>query len=137
MTKNIKEKVIHKKKSLINKPKFNESGCIEKNFKNSLEMSNQIYKYFAAVSDNPIKVQNLIPTGRIQILTHKRPFTVRGLCAFLGIDRKNWFDLKKHHGDYASVIEWAENIIYDDNFSGACIEIYNTDIIKEHFKRTP
>lgn len=57
------------------------------------------------------------------------PFTIVGLCLYLGIDRTTWYDWKKSRPDLSHIITRAEAVIEDQQFSGAMVGAYNSNIV--------
>lgn len=58
------------------------------------------------------------------------PFTMTGLCIFLGVNTKYFNEFKKTcDNNFSEVIEEIENIIYNQKFEGASVGAYNANII--------
>ena len=59
---------------------------------------------------------------------HKPPFTLSGLCVFLGMSQDTWrnYRLRK---DFIEVLRAIEEIIYTQKFEGAAVGIYQQNII--------
>lgn len=57
------------------------------------------------------------------------PFTMTGLCIFLGVNTDYFNQFKKEHKDFSEVIKWIENVIYTQKFEGATVGAYNANII--------
>lgn len=60
---------------------------------------------------------------------HKRPMTIAGLCAFLGITRQTWLNYKNKKEDYFEVTALVESIMFEQKFSGAATGQFNANII--------
>lgn len=58
-----------------------------------------------------------------------RAMTIGGLCIFLDINRGTWNAWRAQEDDYSEVIARAEEIIYDQKFSGAAADLLNPNII--------
>lgn len=58
------------------------------------------------------------------------PFTMSGLCIFLGVNTTYFNDFKKIcSNDFSEVIRNIEDIIYTQKFEGASVGAYNANII--------
>lgn len=57
------------------------------------------------------------------------PYTISGLCLYLGITEKTWRQWRNVREDLSSVINQVDNIIYTQKFEGATVGIYNANII--------
>lgn len=108
------------------------------------------YEYFEWCDNNPWqKTEQLkkpISIGRgkekvtqttIQIPT-SRPYTLSGLCIYLGVNTKYFNDFKDgmkgkeeegRNKDFSEVISRIENIIYTQKFEGAAVGAFNANII--------
>lgn len=60
---------------------------------------------------------------------HPRTLTVAGLCAYVGVDRQNWSVWKRDRDDLRLAIEWVEQIMFEQKFSGAAVGLFNASII--------
>lgn len=67
---------------------------------------------------------------KIQIPTDT-PYTINGLCLYLGIDLKTWNNYRNlvEYKDFFPVITQVEQIIYIQKFEGASVGAYNANII--------
>ncbi|MFW5394207.1 terminase small subunit, partial [Yersinia sp. 2544 StPb PI] len=54
--------------------------------------------------------------------------TLKGLCLFLDISDETWRSYRARE-DFIGVITRAENVIYDQKFSGAAADLLNANII--------
>ncbi|GAA0484367.1 hypothetical protein GCM10009413_20670 [Tatumella punctata] len=57
-----------------------------------------------------------------------RAMTIVGLCIFLDIARSAWYTFKAMEG-FSDITTRAEEIIYDQKFSGAAADLLNANII--------
>jgi len=94
------------------------------------------YEYFNWVDENPyLKEQNMVVDKAIKLTTtkHQRPYTWVGLCLYLDLDESHfrWFKSDKHAytAEWKKVIGHLEKIIYDNKFHGACVGVFNANII--------
>ena len=68
--------------------------------------------------------------GRIIDIPVKRPYSLSGLCVYLGCSQGYFNKLKKKCNDeFLEAIEQIENIIETQQFEGAVTGIFNTSII--------
>ena len=102
---------------------------------NPWESDTEEYKESGAkTSDNGGSVQATeTKTKKTETST---PFTITGLCIFLGVNTDYFNDFKKRldlkigiDKDFYEVIRQIENIIYEQKFQGAVVGAYNANII--------
>lgn len=97
-------------------------------------------EYFNWVEDNPLYESKAFAFQGV--VTHEaipkmRAMTIVGLCLFLDIDRSTWYAFKAKE-DYSNIVTRAEEVIYNQKFSGAAADLLNANIIardlglKEH-----
>jgi len=91
-------------------------------------------EYFQWCDDNPLLEAKVFHTdGHITMadLPKMRPYTIGGLCLFLGIDQKTWANYRNSEGneDFFPIISQAEETIYQQKFAGAAAGLLNTNII--------
>jgi hypothetical protein len=90
------------------------------------------YEYFESCDSNPWYKNEAIKSGDmtgtiIQVPT-ARPYTLRGLYVFIGIDRKTW-DAYSARKDFTPITTHVEDIIYTQKFEGAAVGAFNANII--------
>src|SRR5690554_3727915 len=91
-------------------------------------------EYFQWVEDNPlIEMRPFAYQGEVvqEPVPKMRAMTINGLCIFLDIDLKTWNNYKNSEGyeDFFPVVTQAENIIYEQKFTGAAADLLNANII--------
>jgi len=59
---------------------------------------------------------------------HPRPYTITGLCTFLGIYRSRWKEWRER-AEFSIVIQQVEEVIYTQKFEGASVGLFNPSII--------
>ena len=91
-------------------------------------MQKACYEYFEAVTKNPLKEQKAFGTGLRMTVNRMRPFTLKGLYVFLGINRQTWENYKKQEG-FLAIVEEVEDIIYTQKFEGAAAGLLKENII--------
>lgn len=95
------------------------------------ELKQSCCEYFEWVEENPLweakafAFQGLVT---VETLPKMRAMTKEGLCLFLDIALSTW-DLYRQRKDFMGVVEWAENVIYTQKFSGAAADLLNANII--------
>lgn len=58
------------------------------------------------------------------------PFTLTGLCLFLGVNTKYFTEFEKNCSeDFSEVIHYIREVIYTQKFEGAAVGAYNANII--------
>lgn len=91
-------------------------------------------EYFQWIEDNPlIEMRPFAYQGEVvqEPVPKMRAMTINGLCIFLDIDVSTWHRYKNDEGyeDFFKVIMQAENIIYEQKFTGAAADLLNANII--------
>lgn len=91
-------------------------------------------EYFQWVEQNPLKEQKAFGTGIIMSMNRMRPYTLGGLCLYLGATKAWWRQFKtsktfKENDDFSTVVTHIEQIIYTQKFEGAAAGLLNSAII--------
>nr|WP_282557261.1 DNA-packaging protein [Providencia heimbachae] len=106
----------HGRKPIFEKPEQLWEACCE---------------YFEWVEDNPLNETKAFAFQGVvtkETLPKMRAMTISGLCLFLDIDRSTWLVYKARE-DFFTITTRAEEIIYDQKFSGAAADLLNANII--------
>lgn len=88
-------------------------------------------EYFEWVEANPLKETKAFAFQGVvtkEELPKMRAMTIVGLCIFLDIARSVWYTFKAMEG-FSDITTRAEEIIYDQKFSGAAADLLNANII--------
>lgn len=94
--------------------------------------------YFKWIDDNPFYEQDFRGKDATEVSLRKmRPYTIHGLCVFLGVNTKYFNDLRygiegKEDEDsrrYSEVITRIYDIVYEQKFSGAAVGFFQQNII--------
>jgi len=88
-------------------------------------------EYFNWCIDNPWIAQEIHGKDpQLCEVAKVRPFTLTGLCIYLGINTKYFFDFKQNCSkDFSEVVTRIEEIIYTQKFEGAATGFFNANII--------
>lgn len=95
-------------------------------------------EYFQWCDNNPFKKFEVVKGGALAGTLVKiptaRPYTLHGLCLYLGVNTKYFNDLKdalkeKPDKNYSEVITRIEETIYCQKFEGAVAGFFNANII--------
>lgn len=100
-------------------------------FESPQDLWNLCVEYFEWVESNPLQEEKIFHNaGEITRTTiaKMRAMTIKGLCLYLGICEKTWFNYREKE-DFLQVITRAEAIIYTQKFEGAAAEFLNSNII--------
>lgn len=103
----------------------------DKIFESPKEMLEACYEYFEHQSK---QIWNKIDfkgkeAERVEIPTAS-PFTLTGLCIYLGVNTKYFTEFEKNCSkDFSEVITHIRDIIYNQKFEGAAVGAYNANII--------
>lgn len=73
-----------------------------------------------------------------------RAYSIPGICAFIGVTRAEWkrartrkppmgarVQMQRDFEDCAKVVDWAENIIFEQNYSGAAAGLLESGIVSK------
>lgn len=100
-------------------------------FASSEALQEACCEYFQWVQDNPLyEMKAFAYMGSVvqEPVAKMRAMTIGGLCIFLNIDVSTWRAWREVD-DFSAVISWAENVIYEQKFSGAAADLLNANII--------
>lgn len=89
-------------------------------------------EYFDWVHDNPLYEDKLITyqgEATHEAVAKLRAMTIGGLCLFLDIDVSTWSGWRADRADLIPVITRAEQVIYQQKFTGAAADLLNPNII--------
>jgi hypothetical protein len=88
-------------------------------------------EYFEWAEQNPLKEERLFCQQGVVIrdaVYKMRAMTLTGLCLHAGISRDAWNEYKARP-DFTGVTKEAEEVIYEQKFSGAAADLFNANII--------
>jgi hypothetical protein len=88
-------------------------------------------EYFDWIEDNPLYETKAFAFQGVvtqEAIPKMRAMTIIGLCLFLDIDRSTWYALKAKEG-FSDIMTRAEEVIYNQKFSGAAADLLNANII--------
>lgn len=93
-------------------------------------------EYFEYIDANPwlTHEQKVVGKEVIEVeIKHPIPYTMQGLLLFMGVARSYLrvfkLDKEKCTPDFLAVIEKIEDIIYNQKFTGASVDLFNANII--------
>ncbi len=104
-------------------------------FKTPEALLKECYAYFDWCHENPIKTNDVIRGGEnagTQIsYENERPYTIDGLCVFLGITYPTLLNYEnaETHKDFFKVISHVKSKIRENQLSGAIVGNYNSNIV--------
>lgn len=90
-----------------------------------------IVEYFDWAHSNPLlEAKPFAYKGDswIEEVDKARPFTLHGVCTFIGVSLKEWAELEKDE-ELANVCAWASQIIYQQKFELAAVDLLNANFI--------
>lgn len=88
-------------------------------------------EYFEWVEQNPLwEMKAFAYQGEVtqEPIAKMRAMTIGGMCIFLDVTRQTWGTFRQMEG-FSDVTTRAEEIIYDQKFSGAAADLLNANII--------
>ena len=89
-------------------------------------------EYFEWVEETPLWEDKVMSAGGVPVHTpvaKMRAMTIGGLCLFLDVDRTTWEEWRSSRPDLSRIITRAEQVIYQQKFSGAAADLLNANII--------
>ena len=95
-------------------------------------------EYFDWIVENPLIAIDYKGKDAVEVeMPHIRPFTIQGLCLYLGVNTQYFNDFEdrvksnkfKKNKDFALIITRIRETIYNQKFSGAACGFYNASII--------
>lgn len=107
----------------------------EKTFKSPQELWERACEYFQWIDDNPWQKIDAAKAGdrfgEHVIIPTARPYTISGLCLYLGIseDTLNNYEKKQGYEAYFGVTSAIKKICYTQKFEGAAVGAFNANII--------
>ena len=97
-------------------------------------------EYFEWVEDNPFRKQEAIKSGELagttMDVTVMRPYTMEGLCHYLGCNTGYFYDFvkslnkeTKQDKDFSEIVTRIRETVYRQKFEGAASNFLNANII--------
>lgn len=87
-------------------------------------------KYFEATDKRKWYKKDFKGNSAIEVdIPHDVPYTISGLCLFLGINQATWSSWRNERKDLNEVITHVDQIIYTQKFEGATNGLFNANII--------
>jgi hypothetical protein len=100
-------------------------------FDDPAKLEDACLEYFEVTTNSPLfedKVAFYEGCASHEPVEKMRPFTIGGLCLFLGIVEMTWREWRKRE-DLSAIIAWAEGVIREQKFAGAAAGLLNPSII--------
>src|SRR6056297_2995496 len=101
-------------------------------FESPESLLKQCYDYFDWCKENPIKTNDVIRGGEnagTQIsYDNERPYTIQGLCVYLGIVHSTLANYEEYSKDFLAVITHVKDKIRENQLSGSIVGNYNSNI---------
>lgn len=100
-------------------------------FSKAEDLKEACIEYFEWCDKNPWK-KTEFKEGRMRKIPTARPYTLSGLCIYLGASEAYWRNFRKAESlpeDFLSVVEWVEQTIRTQKFEGAVVGAFNSNII--------
>lgn len=111
--------------------KFRTKHGANKLFSDPAVLWAECVKYFEWCEENPLQEEKVFhASGEITRtnVSKIRAMTIQGLCFYLKISTQTWGEYRKQK-DLSDIIHEAEQVIYDQKFSGAAADLLNANII--------
>lgn len=104
----------------------------ELEYKTPEDFAKEAYKYFEWCYKNPWIKKDFIKSGdsagSIVDIPTSRPYTIEGLCNYMGISVKTFYNYEERK-DYLQVVTHVREIIRQNQIEGACVGAYNSNIV--------
>lgn len=101
-------------------------------YETAADLEKEVIGYFEWLEDNPLMEEKIFQANGEIIkgsAAKMRAATVVGLCLYLGISRRAWFDWKDSRPDLLHIMDAAEEAIYNQKFEGASAGLLKENII--------
>ena len=102
-------------------------------YANADNLANACNEYFEYVEANPIISYKPIMNrdGAIEQMEtiHQRPYTIEGLCRFIGLTQDSFKNYESKGDDFLGVCKDVRECIRDQKLSGAMVGIFNHNIV--------
>lgn len=88
-------------------------------------------EYFQYCNTTPILKEDYVGGFATRVFRElPRPYTLAGLCIYVGASRSWWNEFKKTaNADFLEVISLIDEMIYNQKFEGATAGVFNANII--------
>lgn len=89
-------------------------------------------EYFEFADSNLLKSEKVFGTGLRMNEAKMRPFSLKGLCIFLGVNERYFTQFKASIActeDFSTIISMIEDVIYQQQYDGAAAGLLNANII--------
>lgn len=109
----------------------------DKKYKSASDLYNACNEYFDFVDNNPL-IETVVQKRKISRdeevielvqVPKMRAYTIEGLCNFLDICVKTWYNYKEYGKDYLQVATRVDSVIRNQKFEGAASGFLNPNII--------
>jgi hypothetical protein len=105
----------------------------ELKIKTPAEFLEKAYEYFKWCDENPWSKKEAIKggdfAGTIISIPTQRPYTIEGMCVYIGINRKTFTELYSTRKEFIPVTTHAREVIEANQLEGAIVGVYNPNII--------
>lgn len=113
---------------------------VEKIFNDGNILWTETCRYFQDVLDNPILEQVLTKNG-IEFVQKQRPFSYQGLCNFLGVNTKYFWEAEKNINgkkgkedeDLSEIYARIRQTIYQQKYEGSMVGLFNHNLFAKEY----
>lgn len=101
-------------------------------YENAAQLAEACAGYFQWCEDNFVDEEVLVSYQGItttEIKRHPTAMTIRAMANWLGVTERTWRGWRAERPDLLPTVEWAEDIIYNQKFSGAAAGQFNSSLI--------
>ena len=100
-------------------------------FNSPIELWNKAVEYFEWCEVSKLECEKVFCSQGVITTANEpktRAMTIQGLCLFLNISTKTYYNYKERD-EYSEVVEAIADIIYEHKFTGAAAGIFSANII--------
>ena len=121
--------------STVNEKRYLNKSERKKIYKTPEILLKVALNYFDTVDSEPWYRHEPMKTGEMSGKTMQipvsRPYSVKGLCVFLGFPESHWLNMRKSedYADFRDVLDFIEDIILTQQFEGAVTGTFNSSVI--------
>ena len=104
----------------------------KRKFETTQQLFEALCDYFQWVEDNPIQEEIIgwyQGEATHEIVTHPRAMTCAGACLHMGIAQCTWQEWRTQRPEYAEVMDWAYDVMFEQKFTHAAAGQMNATII--------
>lgn len=104
----------------------------KRKFESADELYAALCEYFQWIEENPI-LEEIVGwyqgVANVETVAHPRAMTVAGICLHIGVAQCTWQEWRTIRPEYAEVMDWAYDVMFEQKFTHAAAGQMNPTII--------